>query len=1159
MSEEEYDKNGQQVWDDFTMRQKDHFLKDHKSEFSKIKNWLEIISLDFSDLPNDVQKSIIKHVAQGKYKFGATVKPKESEWLVVLEGKDGFEIDETVFAKTEDEAYHKAELLHKGSKAMGINMLTDASGKKIEYAKGSTITTNEWVIESFLSDKKELKVGNLSTHYSTMGDVVLLRNYGTLIAKRKGKTVSISTEKYSKTTTIIQNMIERIANRMGLKVEKIAEDEFAKGGSMYAEGGGIEKEYVVSGSVETNQYHQGLSKIVSAENEEEAIDIATYEAEEEYSKEWEVVPSELEFNLKARERGKYAKGGGIGNVVLYRPEDLKDFWSNPKNSNKTIYFVEEMEEEDGEPYYVVGNQTKKYYDDSQYWDYDYNFDDVDEAVKQAKLEVKKNKGIYAENLRVIRGYAKGSTVKTIRALKSFNSYTDSWFDAVADKSSELKSDKRLKELIDLTNRPATRKNLEAFKKDVQSVPYSRNTRNAIDMHIQAILNNKFNSEFKNQFGGIRDSVQKNSATSNFFDSFNQASSYEFKYGGKAKKMNTGGLLENDSIIVHNFGMMKAPKQGTFVRMDGKEAIVIVNKKEHRVSQHDVSKFSFECGGNMKKYNDGGNLDYWDQYTMDENDSAGMRYAVSKDSAKDKKEVDRVIDEAISEWNLMSEDHIEDDDALREKAVPTVRKEAHEYFNAKGYIDSQVVSAMISQIAADSDFSNESSERSDYDHFENIKSGLGWVTVNYVNQLPLTINKKRDLMKRLAEEEMLFDEDVISEDELDDEDEKPQSGMIRPNNVDDYLDDEDDFSKISTDVLMKMGREFQDSSVKSKTMRKKIMRELMNRTDDIQVQPYEESVKGHMNFRKGGVAGSKHVSVTKGNRLPHGYKAVKGLDRNKRYSRGYAKVNVDKGWRLPKGYEVEEGAYNMKYRTGGEIEDDYFKSGEMLKETYSAIENMRKNVNQWSIRDTLLKFTEFGFYKGNVMASIDEQTALDILKQLKVYVNEIRDNERNLDEVYSLIHSYSYMNKKFKQGGGMDAILQVGDMVKIMPNYSSHYANEKGEVVKEMPDGKTYEIKIKHKRGNEYVKFDKSDLIFMGNQNRYSNGGGIEDCGCEEATWMSKMSNEEKGFAEVLCTKVIKKEPKDCSVDEFRAKAFTMMSALTDFGKQIAKSAIQKTK
>jgi len=70
------------------------------------------------------------------------------------------------------------------------------------------------------------------------------------------------------------------------------------------------------------------------------------------------------------------------------------------------------------------------------------------------------------------------------------------------------------------------------------------------------------------------------------------------------------------------------------------------------------------------------------------------------------------------------------------------------------------------------------------------------------------------------------------------------------------------------------------------------------------------------FRTGGVAGSKHVDVTKGYRLPHGYKAVKGEDRNRNYSKGKPKVKVTPGWRLPKGYEVVDGAYNMKYEDGG---------------------------------------------------------------------------------------------------------------------------------------------------------------------------------------------------------------------------------------------------
>jgi hypothetical protein len=75
-------------------------------------------------------------------------------------------------------------------------------------------------------------------------------------------------------------------------------------------------------------------------------------------------------------------------------------------------------------------------------------------------------------------------------------------------------------------------------------------------------------------------------------------------------------------------------------------------------------------------------------------------------------------------------------------------------------------------------------------------------------------------------------------------------------------------------------------------------------------------KGGSMYRTGGVAGSKHVDVTKGYRLEHGYKAIKGDDKNKDYSKGKAKVKVTRGYRLPSGYEVREGAYNKKYEDGG---------------------------------------------------------------------------------------------------------------------------------------------------------------------------------------------------------------------------------------------------
>lgn len=94
------------------------------------------------------------------------------------------------------------------------------------------VTRNDQVIEEFLTSNNEVNTQNLSSHYSTLGAVNLLRNYGTLIAKRKGKKVYLTTTKYSKTTSTIVNKVESMAKGLGLSVNKISEDEFAEGGQL---------------------------------------------------------------------------------------------------------------------------------------------------------------------------------------------------------------------------------------------------------------------------------------------------------------------------------------------------------------------------------------------------------------------------------------------------------------------------------------------------------------------------------------------------------------------------------------------------------------------------------------------------------------------------------------------------------------------------------------------------------------------------------------------------------------------------------------------------------------------------------------------------------------------------------------------------------------
>jgi len=99
----------------------------------------------------------------------------------------------------------------------------------IKYAKGG-VTKNNEIIEQFLDEKTHNRLRNISIHYADNEDLMLLRNYGTLIATRKGNNVKVSDKKYSSTTSTIQNAIVREAKERGMKVKRVGEGEFAKGG-----------------------------------------------------------------------------------------------------------------------------------------------------------------------------------------------------------------------------------------------------------------------------------------------------------------------------------------------------------------------------------------------------------------------------------------------------------------------------------------------------------------------------------------------------------------------------------------------------------------------------------------------------------------------------------------------------------------------------------------------------------------------------------------------------------------------------------------------------------------------------------------------------------------------------------------------------------------
>jgi hypothetical protein len=84
-----------------------------------------------------------------------------------------------------------------------------------------------------------------------------------------------------------------------------------KGARKFAKGSTVkgEKEYVVYGSVSTDEYYQNFSKIVTANDEDEAIEKVVEWGDIEYEYLWDVPQRELEFDLEARER--MAKGSTV--------------------------------------------------------------------------------------------------------------------------------------------------------------------------------------------------------------------------------------------------------------------------------------------------------------------------------------------------------------------------------------------------------------------------------------------------------------------------------------------------------------------------------------------------------------------------------------------------------------------------------------------------------------------------------------------------------------------------------------------------------------------------------------------------------------------------------------------------------------------------------
>jgi hypothetical protein len=116
-----------------------------------------------------------------------------------------------------------------GAIGFGIGKLFEEGGET--FGRGGM--TNEDILRSFLTSNRETQTNNLSTYYNQYDDFLLLRNYSTLIAIRKGNDVRITNIKYSKTTSAITNRLKALAEEMGYNVSYVS--KFEGGGEVQDE------------------------------------------------------------------------------------------------------------------------------------------------------------------------------------------------------------------------------------------------------------------------------------------------------------------------------------------------------------------------------------------------------------------------------------------------------------------------------------------------------------------------------------------------------------------------------------------------------------------------------------------------------------------------------------------------------------------------------------------------------------------------------------------------------------------------------------------------------------------------------------------------------------------------------------------------------------
>lgn len=221
-------------------------------------------------------------------------------------------------------------------------------------------------------------------------------------------------------------------------------------------------------------------------------------------------------------------------------------------------------------------------------------------------------------------YAKGGKISS-----SFNEDTDSWFDGLSELSSDMKGNEKMDKLLSISDKEASKENIEKFKSILEDCecPKPELKKNIIN-HLDKVLDSKYKNEFKNSFGGKRNSGGKTSAASEFLSMFNQAATYKFAKGGRVgknedviesfltsteevstKNLSTHYNEYDKEILLRNYYTLIATRKGDVVKILDKKFSPTTSKIQSKLKS--VAKEKGLDIKDVKEFEDGGSVGEFD--------------------------------------------------------------------------------------------------------------------------------------------------------------------------------------------------------------------------------------------------------------------------------------------------------------------------------------------------------------------------------------------------------------------------------------------------------------------------------------------------------------------------------------------------------------------